>query len=56
MFVLKFGQEANPDCFINYVHKNTPCGTPGKAEMTGKWLGVLVPTQTPSSKRPQITG
>ena len=54
IFVLKFGEGANPDCCINYLHKNTAYGTPGKTEKIGNWLTVLVPTQTPSSTQPKI--
>jgi len=55
IFVIKFGQGANPDCCINYLNKNTEYGTPGKAEKIGNWLSVLAPTQTPSSTQPKIT-
>jgi len=54
IFVLKFGQGANPEICISYVNKNKSYGTSGKTEKTGNWLSVLIPTQTPSSTQPDI--
>jgi hypothetical protein len=52
IFVLKFGQGANAECCINYLNKNTPYGTPEKAEKIGNWLGVWY-QQKPRAQRSQ---